>query len=127
MTKVLVVEDNAASRRLVQVVLRTAGHDVVAVEDAKEALAQERMPELALLDIQLPDMDGIELCGHLRGRWRDQVRFVAMTAYATVGDQQQFLDAGFDACLPKPLDLEELTRVAAAADSQEEPWESGPA
>ena len=75
-------------------------------------MAQE--PALVLMDIQLPDIDGIEALGRLRADERTaQVPVLAVTAQAMEGDHERFLDAGFDDYVPKPVDIAELVATVA--------------
>lgn len=105
---VLIVEDNPANMKLARDVLefhgfRTAGAETAA--QALELLADER-PRLVLLDVQLPDMDGPTLLGHLRADPSlGAVAIVAVTAFAMAGDRERLLEAGFDSYLAKPIDV----------------------
>src|SRR5437899_1126074 len=108
MATILVVEDTPANQALVRKLLMAAGHEVVLAGEAGQgiALATERRPDLVLLDLGLPDMDGWEALRRIRGAdaTRD-LRVVAFTAHAMVGDQDRALAAGFDGYMSKPIDF----------------------
>lgn len=110
MRMIAVVEDNADNRLLVQAMLEDQ-FQVVEYEDGQEALEGLRTerPDLVLLDISLPGMDGLEILREIRadGRLRD-LPVIALTAHAMAGDRERFLDAGFDGYLTKPIMDEEL-------------------
>lgn len=104
---ILVVEDNPLNLKLAKTLLELDGYEVVSASDADEALAklEERVPQLVLLDIQLPGMDGVELTRKLRGDPRfASLTIVATTAYAMKGDDERFLAEGFDGYIPKPIE-----------------------
>jgi CheY-like chemotaxis protein len=106
---ILLVEDTPANRALATKLLRAAGHEVLAAETAADgiALARDRLPDLVLMDLGLPDMDGWQALSELRA---DQgavakLRIVAFTAHAMVGDRDRAIAAGFDEYLSKPIDF----------------------
>lgn len=110
---VVVVEDNARSRRLVRDLLELHGFRPVEAETAEEGLdaIRSELPDLVLMDIQLPGMDGVRALRALRSDAATaQVPVVAVTAYAMRGDEERLLAAGFDGYLAKPID----TRTFAA-------------
>ena len=105
MTRIAVVEDNPDNRLLVRAILEDR-YELCEYESGKEALekAPEDRPDLILLDISLPEMDGPEVLENLRaGGPLTQVPIVALTAHAMVGDRERFLDKGFDDYIPKPI------------------------
>jgi two-component system cell cycle response regulator DivK len=109
--RVLVVEDNPRNLKLARDVLRHAGFDVLEAACAEDGLtlAREHRPDVVLLDIQLPGMDGIEALGHLRADPATaRMTVIALTAFAMKTDRQRFLEAGFDAYVEKPLDIHAL-------------------
>ncbi|MEW5773348.1 MAG: PAS domain S-box protein [Thermodesulfobacteriota bacterium] len=119
--RLLLAEDEPVNRLAARLMLERLGHSVVLAADGEEALAalaRERF-DCVILDISMPVLDGIAVLRRLRrleretGRARTPV--VAMTAHAMAGDRERFLDQGCDGYLAKPVDLEELTRVLAAA------------
>ena len=123
--RVLVAEDNAVNRKLIARLLEKRGHRVVTATDGKQALAtldRERI-DLVLMDVQMPEMDGIEATAEIRQRERDGRRFaargqripiIALTASAMKSDEERCLAAGMDAYVAKPIDAERLFRVMHA-------------
>lgn len=111
---VLVVDDNATNLKLVSVLLRTEGYNVRTATSAEEAWVslQQLLPDLVLMDIQLPGMDGLTFTRKLRAEpnMRD-LRIVALTAYAMPDDRQRALDAGCDAYIAKPIDTRGFPRL----------------
>jgi signal transduction histidine kinase len=114
--KVLIVEDNDDTRAMLHETLAYSGHDVRAARDGASglALAAERAPDVALIDIGLPDLDGYEVARRLRaapgGR---NIGLVAITGYGQPEDQKRAFEAGFDAHLTKPVAPERLRQVMA--------------
>jgi PAS domain S-box-containing protein len=107
----LLVEDNEINRRLAQIMLKKAGHTVTIAENGKIALvkmAQQRF-DVILMDIQMPEMDGLEATARIKARpqWQ-HIPIIAMTAHAMKGDKERFLAAGMQGYLTKPLRSEEL-------------------
>ena len=114
--QVLVVEDNAKSMTLLRDVLRATGYRTLDASTAKQALllATEHRPALVLMDIRLPDMDGVEALGRLRMDERTaSIPVVAVSAQAMKGDSERFKEAGFDGYLTKPVDIDELLAIVA--------------
>jgi CheY-like chemotaxis protein len=110
---ILVVEDNAMNLELVRDVLTSAQMKVVEARTAQEGLraAAEIKPDLILLDIRLPGMDGYAMLERLKATAATApIPVVALTAQAMVGDREQALAAGFSEYIPKPID----TRTLAA-------------
>lgn len=114
---ILVVDDNPQNLRLARLVLRTAGYDVRTSADAEEALIalESFTPALIVMDLQLPGIDGLELTRRLKADPRRQdIRILALTAYAMKGDEQRALAAGCDGYLAKPIDADALPRAVRA-------------
>lgn len=105
---VLIVEDNRQNLELVQFLLEEAGLAVRCAMDARQAreeLARE-LPDLVLMDMQLPGVDGLELVAELRREARYQrLPIVALTAHALRGDRERFLAGGCDGYIAKPIDV----------------------
>jgi two-component system cell cycle response regulator DivK len=109
--RILVVEDNPKNMTLLRDVLRATGYRTLEASNAGGALmmATEHGPALVLMDIRLPDMDGVEALSRLRMDERTaSIPVLAVTAQAMKGDSERFKQAGFDGYLSKPLDIDEL-------------------
>jgi two-component system, cell cycle response regulator DivK len=109
--QILVVEDNEKSMKLVRDVLLATGHRTLEATTGGRAveLATDHSPDLVLMDIQLPGIDGVAALGRLRADDRTaSVPVVALTAQAMEGDRERFLAAGFDGYLSKPVNLAEF-------------------
>jgi two-component system cell cycle response regulator DivK len=106
MAKVLIIEDNPANMTLATFLLQSAGHSVLAATDAETGLtlARAEQPDLVLMDIQLPGMDGLVATGLLKAdaATRD-IPVVALTALAMKGDEARIRAAGCDGYIAKPL------------------------
>ena len=106
--QVLVVEDNERNMKLFCDVLEASGYRTLEATSGERAveLAIEHGPDLVLMDIQLPDIDGVEALGRLRADERSaSLPVLALTAQAMEGDRERFLAAGFDGYLSKPVDI----------------------
>ena len=115
--QILVVEDNERNMKLFCDLLQASGYRTLEAPTGERAveLALEHRPDLVLMDIQLPDMDGIEALGRLRADDRFATPPVlALTAQAMEGDRERFLAAGFDGYLSKPVDTEQMLAVLRA-------------
>jgi two-component system cell cycle response regulator DivK len=109
--RVLVVEDNEKNMKLFRDVLGATGYRTLEATTGAQAveLATEDAPDLVLMDIQLPDFDGIEALRRLRADERTAaIPVLALTAQAMHGDRERFLEAGFDGYLAKPVNVVEL-------------------
>jgi two-component system, cell cycle response regulator DivK len=111
MKKILVAEDNPANRELIRAMLESRGYEVVEADDGEDALlkTRETAPDLVLMDVQMPRLDGV---GALQRMRREpglaSIPVIALTAYAMRGDREQFLAAGFDGYLSKPIEARAL-------------------
>jgi two-component system cell cycle response regulator DivK len=111
---VLVVEDNEKNMKLFRDVLSTKGFTPLEASTGQEAvnLAVQHAPELVLMDIRLPDFDGLEALKRLRADRRTaSIPVVALTAQAMEGDRERFLASGFDGYLSKPVNIVELVDI----------------
>jgi two-component system cell cycle response regulator DivK len=110
MQTILYIEDNAQNMRLVRKILLHAGYNVLEAEDGLTGIraAHESRPDLILLDINLPDIDGLEVAQRLRSSGMGSVPIIALTANAMVGDRERLLSGGCDGYLPKPVSRQEL-------------------
>jgi two-component system cell cycle response regulator DivK len=118
MAKILVIEDNPANARLARFVLAKAGHEVLKAEDAPAGLeiAKRERPDLVLMDIQLPGMDGLEATRRLRADPATRaIKVLALTAFAMKGDDEKMRAAGCDGYLAKPYQHGELVEAVRAA------------
>ena len=109
--RILVVEDNEKNMKLFRDVLSATGYRTLEATTGGEAveMATEHTPDLVLMDIQMPDFDGVEALRRLRADARTaSLRVLAVTAQAMQGDREAFLAAGFDGYLSKPVDVQEL-------------------
>jgi two-component system cell cycle response regulator DivK len=109
--QILVVEDNEKNMKLFRDVLLATGYRTLEATTGGEAvaLAVEHSPDLVLMDIQLPDIDGVEVLGRLRASSRTaSLPVLALTAQAMEGDRERFLAAGFDGYLSKPVNIAEF-------------------
>lgn len=105
--RVLLVDDNADSREMYRVVLKSLGHDVVEAQDGAEALEviDTAPPDVAFIDIGLPVMDGYELARRIRGTpAASDITLIALTGYGFPEDRERARQAGFDRHLVKPVE-----------------------
>ena len=109
--RILVVEDNDLNLKLFRDVLGAAGYTTVAATSGGRAveLATEHEPDLVIMDVRMPHLDGVAALALLRADDRTaSIPVLAVTAQAMQGDRERFLAAGFDGYLSKPLDIREL-------------------
>jgi len=112
--RILLAEDNAINRTVVMRLLEKRGHEVVAVGDGRDALTrlQHERFDVALLDVQMPGLDGLEVASRVRARENvsgaERVPIVALTARALAGDRERCLASGMDEYLAKPVDARAL-------------------
>lgn len=107
MATILLVEDTPANRALATKLLNAAGHDVLLAETAEAGivLARERLPDLVLMDLGLPNMNGWQALTEIRADPRCAgLRVIAFTAHAMVGDRERALAWGFDGYMSKPIE-----------------------
>jgi CheY-like chemotaxis protein len=115
--RVLLVEDDRLNAELARDLLELDGHDVAHASDAAglRALLDGMAPDIVLMDLLLPDGNGVELMGELRRREPlAQVPIVAVTAQALTGDAERLLAAGFDGVLYKPIDTRRFAASVVA-------------
>jgi two-component system cell cycle response regulator DivK len=106
--QILVVEDNEKNMKLFRDVLRATGYRTLEATTGGGAveLAIDHRPDLVLMDVQLPDIDGVEALGRLRADERTaSIPVLALTAQAMEGDRERFLAAGFDGYVSKPVNI----------------------
>jgi two-component system cell cycle response regulator DivK len=117
MAKVLIIEDNAANMSLAVFLLESAGHTVLSATDAEAGLtlARAEQPDLILMDIQLPGMDGLEATAVLkRNAATSAIPVIALTALAMKGDEKRIRAAGCDGYIAKPLAYRDFLAVISA-------------
>jgi CheY-like chemotaxis protein len=108
---ILVIDDNPTNLKLVSELLEFEGHKILKAVDAEEAMVvlAVTLPELILMDIALPGMDGLTLTRKLKADERTRhICIVALTAFAMKGDDQKAFDAGCDGYITKPIDTRKL-------------------
>ena len=121
MARILVVEDNPANMTLADFLLQSVGHTVLKALDAEAglALAREQRPDLILMDIQLPGMDGLQATGLLKGSEETRhIPVIALTALAMKGDEERIRAAGCDGYIAKPIRYQEFLAAIAAQLAQ---------
>ena len=123
--RVLIVEDNEQNLYLLSFILQKRGYEVVAAHDGQQGIdmALSMIPDLILLDIQLPVMDGYAVARALRADPRlDRVPIVAVTSYAMTGDREKTIEAGCNGYIEKPINpdtfLQQVEAHLATSDTQ---------
>lgn len=114
MGRILYIEDNVQNMRLVRKILNHAGYEVLEADSGMLGLmiAERENPDLILMDVNLPDIDGLEATARLRENPSiAHIPVIALTANAMVGDRERALDAGCDGYLPKPVGRAELIQT----------------
>lgn len=111
--RILVADDNLVNRKVVHKMLEKKGHEVISVEDGREALdtTENRMVDLILMDVQMPVMNGLEATAAIRKREensRTHTPIIALTAHAMKGDREKCLESGMDDYISKPINPKEL-------------------
>src|SRR5579884_3257091 len=109
--KILYIDDHAESRLLIRHILEAANYEVIEAEDGSSGIrvAEAESPDLILIDIMMPELDGREATTRLRGIPRlERVPIVALTAGTVKGDREWALAAGCDGYLQKPIDVDQL-------------------
>src|SRR5882762_9009537 len=117
MATVLIIEDNAANMTLATFLLQSAGHSVLSANDAESGLtlARGKQPDLVLMDIQLPGMDGLQATAQLKADESTRaIPVIALTALAMKGDEERIRAAGCDGYIAKPLAYKEFLAPIAA-------------
>jgi len=108
---VLIVEDNEKNRKLMRVVLKAKGYTILEAGTGEEAMSllQEQKPDIILMDIQLPGIDGLTLIKQIKeDASTGEIPIIAVTAYAMKGDEQRILATGCDGYISKPVNTREL-------------------
>lgn len=114
--RVLVADDNTDSAGSMAMILRILGHDARTAHDGLEvvAVATAFRPDVILLDIGMPELDGYEVCRRIRGEpWGSSISIIALTGWGGEEDRRRSLEAGFDHHLVKPVDPIEVEKLLA--------------
>lgn len=109
--KILIAEDNKKNRLLLKDILMCYGYEVIEAANGEEAvkLAIEHKPDLILMDIQMPVMNGFRAGEVLKGNPdTEHIKIIAVTSYAMKGDREKILNAGFNGYIAKPIDTKQL-------------------
>ncbi|HEX2620590.1 MAG TPA: response regulator [Phototrophicaceae bacterium] len=115
-SRILYIEDNPQNMRLVRKILNHAGYTMLEAESGAMGLAavEHERPDLILMDVNLPDIDGLELTNHIKSiPALSHIPVIALTANAMVGDRERVLQAGCDGYLPKPVARQDLLDTIA--------------
>lgn len=128
---VLVVEDNAVNRRLIETLLRSAGHYVTSASNGKQAvtLCETQFFDLILMDIEMPEMDGLEATRAIRASEpsNSRVAIYALTAHALSGDRDKCLTVGMDGYISKPVNVDEVLKILSTLGQTRSAAEPSPA
>jgi CheY-like chemotaxis protein len=109
--KILVVEDNDKNRKMIKDILQYYGYEVLEAENGKIGvdLTKQHLPDLVIMDIQMPVMDGFTAIALLKDDPATKsIRVLALTSFAMKGDREKIMQAGFDDYIAKPLDTRKL-------------------
>jgi len=115
--RILCVEDNPQNMRLVRKILKHQGYEVLEAEDGTTAIAktESEKPDLVLMDVNLPDIDGLQATRHLKANPDiHHIPIIALTANAMYGDEERCLAAGCDGYISKPVSKAKLLEVIEA-------------
>jgi len=115
--RILLVEDNPMNRRVAEFLLKAHGYVVFEASDGQEAreLAEKHVPDLILMDLQLPGVDGFATTRAIKQNTvTKNIPIVALTAYAMAGDAERAIEAGCDGYITKPIDPDEFPTPVAA-------------
>ncbi|MET0488442.1 MAG: PAS domain S-box protein [Candidatus Rokuibacteriota bacterium] len=125
--RVLVIEDNEDSRDMLRQLLENAGHEVHDAGDGPQGVdaALRLEPDVALIDVGLPELDGYEVARRIRSGTRRDMLLVALTGYGLAEDRERALAAGFDLHLVKPIDFDKLFDVLATRSHSSGPGRRG--
>jgi two-component system cell cycle response regulator DivK len=117
MASILIIEDNPVNMRLAQLILETAGHEVLQAVNAQDGLeiARSQSPAMILMDIQLPGMDGLTATRLLKQDIQTRhIKIIALTAFAMKGDEEKMRAAGCDDYIAKPIRYKEFLETIGA-------------
>jgi CheY-like chemotaxis protein len=110
---VLIAEDNVSNQKVILSMLKRLGYRAHAVSNGREALQALEFGsyDVVLIDVRMPEMDGLEATRIIRQRWHNKMKIIAITAYALKGDREKCLEAGMDDYISKPVKMEELNEM----------------
>ncbi|MBN1444957.1 MAG: response regulator [Candidatus Omnitrophica bacterium] len=114
MAKILIVEDNEINLKLFKRIVSSMGHETLTANNGREGIeiAAENLPDMVLMDIKMPVMDGSEAMKVLKaGEKTKKIPVIAVTAYAMKGDRERFLGEGFTDYIAKPVNREEFIKT----------------
>jgi CheY-like chemotaxis protein len=122
--KILIVEDNEKNLKLFSVIVRSIGYEALTAMNGEEGvtIAKDKLPDLILMDIQMPLMDGITALNILKSDERTKdIPVIALTSYAMAGNKEKFLGLGFSDYISKPIDknsfIEVIQRILKRKDT----------
>jgi DNA-binding response OmpR family regulator len=120
--RILLVEDNEDAREMLHMLLTLAGHDVQGAADGPSGIemAQAMDPDIVVIDLGLPGMDGYEVARQLRAGLKTGVGLIALSGYGQSADRRKALEAGFDTHLVKPVDPNHLSGVIASIQRRQQ-------
>lgn len=119
--KILIVEDNERNRRLFKLVIDSIGHKIVTAENGEDGIkiAKRERPDLILIDIHLPMMDGLTAFSILRSNEDTKdIPVIAVTSHAMKGDREHFLQQGFADYIAKPIDVDDFIKTLDAVSKR---------
>ena len=111
---ILIVEDEPRNMKLLRDLLQRFGYEILEALDGEQGvkLAGERMPDLILMDIMMPKMDGLEATRIIKANTKTKhIPIIALTSYAMKGDREKTIEAGCDGYLAKPIDIKEVLKT----------------
>jgi two-component system cell cycle response regulator DivK len=111
---ILIVEDEPRNLKLLRDLLQRFGYEILEALDGEQGvkLAGERMPDLILMDIMMPKMDGLEATRIIKANTKTKhIPIIALTSYAMKGDREKTIEAGCDGYLAKPIDIKEVLKT----------------
>jgi CheY-like chemotaxis protein len=111
--RILLAEDNFSNQKVTMTMLERLGYKADAVSNGAQALqALERQHyDLVLMDVRMPEMDGLEATRIIRQHWNDKPKIIAITAHALQGDREKFIAAGMDDYISKPVKMDDLAKL----------------
>jgi len=111
--RILLAEDNVSNQKVTMTMLERLGYKADAVSNGAQALQalEHQHYDLVLMDVRMPEMDGLEATRIIRQRWNDKPKIIAITAYALQGDREKFIAAGMDDYISKPVKMDDLAKL----------------